>query len=253
MKATSEASNFKAVPLPAPATVGARCCAMIDIGTVPNVYQGVEDGVVHKIWITWELPSLKAVFNEEFGEKPFVISEEMTLSTGSKANLPKMVAQWRGKPLTEEEKKSFDPTVMVGKVCLISFVHKTRKKFANEQITTITNENTDMKMGGIVKKPTEMSVAPAILDPFIWDWEEIEEKGWTEEIQTKWDLKFAGIPFFIKKKMFTSEEFQRLAPASARGENSQTQPEQQTTTQVATTTQETQPIDDGKVSEDENW
>ncbi len=66
MKATTS-GNFKPTKLPEPQTTVARCYSMIDIGTVPNIYEGKVQGQVHRIFITWELPKLKAVFNEEKG------------------------------------------------------------------------------------------------------------------------------------------------------------------------------------------
>ena len=88
MKAKPSGS-FQPVGLPEPQTTVARCYSLIDIGTVPNIYKGKLQGNVHRIFLTCELPKLKAVFNEEKGEEPFVVSEEFTLSTKDNSNLAK--------------------------------------------------------------------------------------------------------------------------------------------------------------------
>lgn len=203
MKATKSGS-FKPVELPEPQTTVARCYSLIDIGTVPNVYQGKVQGIVHRIFITWELPKLKAVFNEDRGEEPFVISEEFTLSTKENSNLAKLVAQWRNKPLSLAEQEEFDPTTMVGKTCVIQFIHKVKKKWASEKLEKITNENTNMKIQAIMKRPKDMEM-PAQLNPtFIWDWEAIESGETTFDPE-----KFAKVPNFLKDKIKESEEYKK--------------------------------------------
>lgn len=204
MKATKSGS-FKPVELPEPQTTVARCYSLIDIGTVPNVYQGKVQGMVHRIFITWELPKLKAVFNEDRGEEPFVISEEFTLSTKENSNLAKLVAQWRAKPFTLAEQEEFDPTTMVGKTCVVQFIHKRKKKYASEEVAKITNENTNMKIQAIMKRPKDMEM-PAQLNPtFIWDWESIESGETTFDPE-----KFDKVPNFLKDKIRDSEEYKKF-------------------------------------------
>ena len=107
MQAT-QSGSFKPVKLPKPQTTVARCYSVIHIGTVPNIYQGKIDQQrpkVEKIQVTWELPLLLAVFNEEKGEQPFVVGQELTLSTGEQSNLYKLIKQWRGSPWTKKEQR----------------------------------------------------------------------------------------------------------------------------------------------------
>ena len=93
VKAT-QSGNFKAVVLPEPNTVVARCYSLVDIGTVEEFYNNEPQGKRRKIYLTFEFPSLKAVFNDEKGEEPFVTGLEMTASTNDQANLSKLIAQW---------------------------------------------------------------------------------------------------------------------------------------------------------------
>jgi hypothetical protein len=212
MKATTSGS-FKPVPLPEPQTTVARCYSLIDIGTVPNIYKNKVEGTVRKVFITWELPLLKAVFKDERGPEPFVISEEMTLSTKDNSNFAKVVKAWRGKGFTPEEEKEFDPTVMVGKTCIIQFEHNTKSKFKGQTIKEITNENTAMKLGAIMKRPPAMECPPQINPSLIWDWEEIANtKVFDKE---KWEK----IPNFVKEKIKTSEEYAKFAPKDIAGED----------------------------------
>jgi len=205
VKATSS-GNFKAVKLPEPSTTVARCYSLIDIGTVPNIYQGQLQGHVHRIFLTWELPKFKAVFNEEKGEQPFVVSEEFTLSTKENSNLSKLVSAWRGVPLSAAEMKEFDPAVMVGKSCLIQFMHKRKKAYQGQEVAEVTNENTNLKMQAIMKRPKDMEMPDQINPTYIWDWEKIE-KGEEQFDHEKFEL----IPNFLKTKIMESQEFKKYA------------------------------------------
>jgi len=55
------------------------------------VYLGTQHspqyGDTFKLRLTWELPNEKAVFKENEGEKPFVVSKETSLSMGTKSAL----------------------------------------------------------------------------------------------------------------------------------------------------------------------
>jgi len=223
VKATSS-GNFKPIPLPKPTTTVARCYSLIDIGTVDSIFQNKLQGKVHLIFLTWELPKFKAVFNEEKGEQPFVVSEEFRLSTKDNSNLAKLVSAWRNKPFTTEEEKGFDPTVMVGKTCLVQIMHIRKKKFKEDTIPDdkITNENTMLKMQSIMKRPEDMPIAEGINPYFVWDWEAIEsgKEAFDKE-------KYESIPNFIKEKMETSEEYKKFASPHMTGGEGQAQTEPQ--------------------------
>ena len=58
--------------------------------------------------------------------KPRAISETYTNSLGEKANLRKMLENWRGRAFTQEEMDGFDLRNVLGKACMISVVHGTK-------------------------------------------------------------------------------------------------------------------------------
>jgi len=203
MEAT-QSGNFKSVPLPAQGTYVARCYSIIHIGTVPNIFNGQLKGTKEIIHITWELPKLLAVFNDEKGPEPFVVGEEVTLSTSDNSNLSKMIAQWRGTKLSPEEQKSFDPSIMIGKTCLINVVHKTKKKYAGQKLDKITNENSVLVNNGIMSRPKEME-CPAMINPkYIWDWDKDGNPFQAE--------KFALMPKWLQAKVKESEEYKKFGP-----------------------------------------
>ena len=203
MKAT-QSGNFKAVMLPDPQTAVARCYSLIDIGTIPNIYKGQLQGIVRKIYVTWEFPGLKAIFNDDKGEEPFVIGQELTLSTSENSNLAKLISHWRNKPLTAEEQKGFDVAVMVNKTALISFVHNTKSKFKGQTITEVTNENTALKFNGILPKPKEMECPPMLNPKMVWDWDVIESK---DQFNAEMFMK---IPRWLRNKIMESDEFKKF-------------------------------------------
>lgn len=203
MKAT-ESGNFKTVPLPAEGTYVARCYSVIHIGTVPNIYEGKLKGTKETVQVTWELPTLKALFHDEKGPEPFVVGLELTLSTSENSNLSKLIAQWRGKKLTAEEQKGFDPSIMVGKTCLINVIHNRKKKYVGQTITEINNGNTVLKFNGIMSRPKEMACPDMCNPKYIWDWE-VDATPFQAE-------KFALMPNWLQSKVSESEEFKKFGP-----------------------------------------
>jgi hypothetical protein len=92
----------------------ARCVRVIDLGTQRNEYQG-QVSWKRKVMITWE------VHNKD-SEEPFEISNFYNNSLYEKANLSKDLTSWRGRPFTEDEKKGFDISNLVGKVCQLNVI-----------------------------------------------------------------------------------------------------------------------------------
>lgn len=198
-------SNAKAVPLPSAQTTVARCIGVIDIGTIPNEFKG-EITIARKLYVTWELPMLKGVFNEDRGPEPFTIGLELTFSTNDKSNFSKLISAWRNKPLDANEKNHFDPMVMINKTAMISFIHARKSKYKGEDISEVTSENTVLKFNGIMQKPQEI-VCPAMISKVTkWDWDAIADG--TEKFEQQ---KFEKIPQWIREKMKTSEEFRKYA------------------------------------------
>lgn len=194
----TEGGQFFAVPLPEAGTYPAWCYSLIDIGTIEQEYKGkISKG--RRIYVNFEMPTLKASFGENKQPEPFVTGIELTLSTADRANLTKIVQNWRSKPFTPEEKRAFNPAVMVGKPALINVIHKRKTKFVNEVITEITNENTVLKFNGISSVPKGMEMPKRCNDKFIWDWD-VQIKNFDFEA-------FAKIPEWLTRKIKTSDEF----------------------------------------------
>lgn len=134
--ATEGESKPRQLP-PAGTHIG-RCFSVIDLGTQSMDYMG-QSKELRKIRVTWELPDERAVFNEDKGEQPFVLSKDYTLSLYEKANLRHDLESWRGRQFTADELKGFDIFTLLGHPCLLSVIHKTTeggKTFAN--VTTVS-------------------------------------------------------------------------------------------------------------------
>ena len=109
-----------------PGTYIARCYSMIEVGHVEKEFNG-EKKKRHEVSITWELPEELAVFNEEKGPEPYVVSKTYTLSMHEKSALRKDLESWRGKGFTELEAAKFDITKLIGVPCILSIVHQPGK------------------------------------------------------------------------------------------------------------------------------
>lgn len=104
----------------------ARCISFIDLGSHEDNFQG-DITLKRKVRITWELPNELAVFKEENGEQPFLVSREYTFSLNEKASLYKMLSGWIG--LSEKTKKTFDPQKdLLGQPCMVTINHVETKK-----------------------------------------------------------------------------------------------------------------------------
>jgi len=198
-----QSGTFKAVALPQPQTTSARCFGVIDLGTVDNTFPGKPAQRDRKVVIMLELPKFKATFSDEKGEQPFMLLVEHKLSGHPDSNFSKFIASWRNKPLTEAEKLNFPIEKMLGKIALVSFQHKTKVKYRNQDLSQITNENTNLVLGSIGPVPDEMKpVTEMINQPVLWLWEDITKKGETFSKE-----KFEKIFKFLRTKMYTSDEF----------------------------------------------
>jgi len=219
----NESTNFKPVKLPPPGTTPARCYSVIDIGTVPNIYQGKlnpDYPTTKKIFIVFELPAYKAIFVEGRQLEPFVVSAEFTHVYSKESNLTKFLQSWMNRPLTESERKTFDlGKKAVGKTALVSFIHKRKKKYMSENVSVVTNENTVLVFNGIMQLPAAMVCPPQLNPTLVWDWSEVEvTKVFDQE-------KFNKIPGFVRTKMMESEEYKKFAPKDPANPLTDNQPE----------------------------
>jgi hypothetical protein len=176
-------SNYE--PIPA-GTYLARCYSMVEIGTVEEEFNG-EKKWVHKVRITWELPTELKVFSEEKGEQPQAISKEFSLSMHEKSTLRAFLTAWRGKGFTEDEAKAFDITVLLGVPCMLSIVHEPGKKDPSKIYEKISSVSRLMK---------GMECPPQINPSFEFSLSEFDNE------------KFLKLPEFIREKIKSSKEYQ---------------------------------------------
>ena len=112
---------------PCPAGVHqAVCVDVVDMGNLETVWAGVKK-IKHVIRLVWQVEE-----RMEDG-KPFLIQSRYTASLHEKARLRKDLENWRGRPFTEAELKSFDLEVLLGVNCLLNVVQnpKDGKTYAN--------------------------------------------------------------------------------------------------------------------------
>lgn len=109
--------------LPPEGVERAVCIAIYDLGSHMNKgFEGKAPSLERKVRLTWEL-----VDTTMKDGKPFVIGEKYTMSLGEKANLRKLLKQWRSKDISEAEQKRFDIECMLGCGCQISIAHNPGK------------------------------------------------------------------------------------------------------------------------------
>lgn len=190
-EANQEKKVFKVIPA---GTHVARCVSWIDIGTHSFEWQG-EAKTPRKVRIGFETPNETAVFNEEAGEQPFLVSTELTMSLHEKSNMFKMLETWIG--FTEDMKKSFDPQKdMLGVPCLVTVKHEETKSgntFA--KITSVTP----------LMKGAE---CPEQVNPSMYFF-----MGWNGHASEFDEEAFEKLPAFIQDKIMSTPEYIDSRPA----------------------------------------
>jgi hypothetical protein len=136
--------------------------------------------------LTWELPLELKVFNEERGEQPYTLGKEFTLSLNEKATLRKFLESWRGKAFTEDEAKSFDISVLLGKPCMLNVIHKVSQK----------NGKTYAEIASVSPMMKGMNCPDQISDTFIFGYDPYEQ----------W--RFDSLPDYMKEKIRSAIEYQ---------------------------------------------
>jgi hypothetical protein len=164
----------------------ARCIRVIDLGTQTDAYNG-KPKKHHRLMIGWELPEEKAVFDEERGEEPFLVSKEYTLSLDERANLLHDLESWRGKGFSEAELDAFDISQLLEVVCMVNVIHRVsakKRKYAS--------------VNGITRVPKGMKdLVPGQVLPSI-----------KYSIEDRRDGAFEVLPEFIQEKIMASEEWE---------------------------------------------
>jgi len=179
-----EGGNFQQVE---PGMYPARCYSMIEIGTIETEFNG-EKKKAHKVSITWELPTEKAIFRDEKGEEPFVVSKTYTLSMHEKSTLRKDLESWRGKGYNEEEAKRFDITKLLGQPCNLNVIHVPGKEAGKTYVQVAS-------ISPLMKGQT----CPDQINPTrVLSFDAFDEKVFNE------------LSDYMKDKIRTSDEFKRM-------------------------------------------
>lgn len=179
---TSDRPNFKVIEA---GTYVARCYSMIELGTIPVSFNN-DTKYLHKVSIGWEIPEEKAVFNEDKGEQPFVVSKTYTQSMHEKANLRHDLESWRGKAYSEEEAKSVDITKLLGQPCMITIIHEKKDDKTYAKVTNISK-----LLKGVTCPPQVNPTRLLCFDDFDWE-------------------LFESLSEYTKDKIKSSEQFKKL-------------------------------------------
>ena len=175
--AKEEGGEFEKV---AEDTYAARCYRVLDLGTH---HDEKWDKNVHKITISWELPTA-LMQTGDYAGKPFSIHSRYTLSLSDRAILRKDLESWRGKSFSEEELAGFDVSKLLGATCLINVVHSADGKYAN--------------ISSIMKLPKGMDCPDAVNEALFLDLDNFDE--------SVFDKLHEKVQDFIKE----SKEYQEL-------------------------------------------
>ena len=139
----SGGKDFKKVP---PGCHFAICNMVVDMGVQETSFKG-QAKTQHKVYIRWEVPDERVTYEKDGKdhEGPCSIGATYTLSLSEKANLRKVLENWRGVPFTQEELRGFDITTIAGKCCQIMVQHETvgGKTYAN--VTGVMGTSRDQK------------------------------------------------------------------------------------------------------------
>lgn len=193
-------SSSSYTPPPAGTHV-ARCIWMLDLGTQTDTYQGRNESA-RKMILGFELPNETYVRQDDEGPVPFIAHREFRTSLHKKATLRHLLEGWRGRPFTDDEVKAFDLSVLIGKECMISVIHKTS-----------ASGNTRAEIVSAARLPKGMECPKAVLPCHVFN---MSEKDFDM-------LTFRSLPEWIRKKIEESPEFrnhQTTATAHRGGDNS---------------------------------
>lgn len=142
---TGGGKDFKKVP---PGCHFAICNLVVDLGVQETTYKG-QAKQKRQVYIRWEVPDERVEWEDKEGQRregPCAIGWTYTLSLSDKANLRKVLENWRGQPFTPAELKGFDITKLAGKCCQIMVQHETGgngKTYAN--VTGVMGVSKDQK------------------------------------------------------------------------------------------------------------
>jgi hypothetical protein len=150
----------------------AVCDMFVDLGL-----QDTNFGTKHKIYLRWQIPSLRMKWEKDGTEHegPMAIGSKFTLSLHEKATLRQILQSWRGKAFTPDELKKFDVTTILGKPCLITVTHSPKDGggvYAN--------------VGAVAKLPAGIPVPTLEGEPLLYDGDNLDTfeklRPWLQEM-----------------------------------------------------------------------
>lgn len=177
--AKAEGGSFELAP---EGTFLARCWRIIDMGT-----QHMErwDKFVHKVLITWELPT--ELMSDE---RPFSISKKYTVSLHEKATLRKDLESWRGKAFNEPELEGFELKNLLGIPCYINITHSSNGDRTYANVTGLMKLPKGVDCPDIVNESLLLDLDPDKFNPVVF---EQLGKGLQEAIRES--LEFKGLKY----------------------------------------------------------
>lgn len=107
------ASDSKAYPVAPEGLHPAVCCDLVDLGMKETKF-----GPKHKLRLIWQIEEV----DPETGRR-LTASQMYTASMHPESQLSKTLESWRGRKFTDDERKAFDPEVLVGQSCQIQVTH----------------------------------------------------------------------------------------------------------------------------------
>lgn len=149
--------DFKKVP---PGAHFAICNMVVDCG----LQEGFNGKPQHKIYLRWEVPDERVSYERDGKEVegPCSIGSLYTLSLSEKANLRKVLENWRGKAFTPQELQGFDITNVLGKCCQIMVTHSDDGKYAN--VTGVMGISKDQRPRAQDARPENKPLAYSLED-----------------------------------------------------------------------------------------
>lgn len=195
----------------------AVCYAIIDLGSQEQYkYGSDEKELKKKLYISWEFPGKRAVYNEDIGEQIMAHHEKYNQSGHEKSAIMKLFSSWQGR---EFDPNTDEPSKFLGRAINIVIKHQEDSK-----------KRVDPDSGNVIKW-MKISGVPSPLNDEMRDY--YEKEGYLERVNPKQkiyktenpkiylDLKpdnyeqdvFDELPKWLQKTIASSPEFQSLVEA----------------------------------------
>jgi len=174
----------------------AICIMLIDLGTQKKEFAG-QIKYLRQVRIGFETVDETAVFKEENGNQPFLLTKDLTLSMAEKSSLRLLLESWRGAKFKEEELQDYDLKNILGKTCLLNTVVNTSKDG--------TRSFSNINQATPVPKSMVREVEP--VNPIVYF--DLNSPDWNV---------FETFPDFVKDKIKASPEYKKAIGDQSEGE-----------------------------------